>query len=230
MYVSGIASATPLAADAHLVDERALLALLQRARRGAARGARRPRHRRCGACPRTRRRDCRARPPAGRPACRCARLHAAPRRSAPDVYSDAGCPRTRAPRAALGALGRSSPSAALRPLRPRRRHAGCEICATSVVGLVGDGDAGRQREVADAELVADVERRHVELDRDGMLAGHGLDGEREAGAARAGRRRAHPRPRPTRWRRHLGLRSSGRRGRARSRRASSVPFTGWRWI
>ena len=213
--------------------QRALLALPQRARRGASRAARRPRRRRCGASARTRRRDCRARPRAGRPACRSARRprppqHAATRRSPRRRPSPSDAPRPRL------ALARPRPR---RPLRPRPPSAsssttrGATTCATSVVGLeLARSTPVGQRQVGDAELVADLERRDVDLDRRRDVAGHGLDGEREERAARAMPPSLHARrPRRSRWSGISALTATSRRMRMKSTCTSS-PRVGWRWI
>ena len=56
---------------------------------------------------------------------------------------------------------------------------GATTCATSVVGLDGRGDAGRQRQLGEAELVADLERRDVVLDPGRDVLRLGLDRQRE---------------------------------------------------
>ena len=130
-------------------------------RRAGARAARPLPRRRCASSPRTPRRDCRARPRAGRPGCRCARLNAtrAAARCAL-VYSEepessAARRRLRRPRPRLGALfaflGRDF-ALALGETTRHRDH------GDELFGVVGDVDARGQLHVADAELVAELER------------------------------------------------------------------------
>ena len=230
MYVSGTASATRLPADAHLVDERALLALAQR--RAVARREQlddlgadvvaRPRVLVAGI----------AEPDDEQVGRRSARAATAAAAALVDESSLAAVAAVGRLACALGALGAFALFALDSPSTSSSTTTrGAATWATTVVGLELGGDARRGSAMsATWSWSPIVERRDVDLDRrPGCCPGMRLDREREDelleqaavlhARGLADRGGAGPR-RSTATSRRMRMKST----------CTSSPRVGWRWI
>ena len=224
MYVIGTASASRWPPTRTSSTSARLLALAQPAAVPRARGSRRPRRRRCGACARTPRPDCRGRPPADRRAYPCAPTNA----SAPQL----ACLLLR--RGSSDGAARRFALAPRRPLRPRpasaspsprSRPRGTEIMATSSSGSLvmttPPGTRGRCTwSWSPMSSARHVERRSRAAGRRAAPRRESVHELLEQAAVR------HAFGFALEVERHFGLRSSGRRGCARSRRAAACPSPG----